>query len=128
MTTHRLFKFKLKSGSEEILLEHFIKGVTDMDDYQEIRHFVKEGNVTVNFRIEKNRRRTLRPGDLLKIADKEFLILDYQGRQPEKHEGSQSREVVFNNAENIYHKKRTELSLKWQEKTITKRKRKKKDD
>ena len=85
-------KFWLRTGSDSIYLDQFFKAMGWGDDYQDIRHVIERGEVTVNDEMVRNRRKELREGDRLRwrgyhviIAGKKMAREDALMRQDMGH-------------------------------------------
>ena len=68
-------KFDLKKG-DTILLYQFMKASGLYDDYSQIRHEIRKGNVSVNNQVTTFQREELKIGDEVKHQDKHFKIVE----------------------------------------------------
>lgn len=68
-------KFNLKKG-DTILLYQFMKASGLYDDYSQIRHEIRTGNVSVNEQVTTNQREEISIGDQIRHKDNHYKIVE----------------------------------------------------
>ncbi|MFA6309135.1 MAG: S4 domain-containing protein YaaA [Clostridia bacterium] len=64
----------IKINTEYIKLDQLLKWAGEAGSGAEAKSMIEEGKITINGDLETRRGRKIRPGDVVSIKEKEFLI------------------------------------------------------
>lgn len=70
----RSFGGNVKIDTDFIKLDSFLKAVDAVSSGGEAKIIISEGMVLVNGEVELRRGRKLRPGDIVEVAEKSYLV------------------------------------------------------
>jgi ribosome-associated protein len=65
---------KVKIDTDYIKLDQFLKWVSIVGSGSDAKEIIFNGDVTVNGEVETRRGRKLRPGDIIEVDEKKFII------------------------------------------------------
>ncbi len=65
---------KVKIDTEYIKLDQFLKWVSIVGSGSDAKEIIFNGDVKVNGEVELRRGKKLRPGDIIEVEDKKYII------------------------------------------------------